>query len=45
MVEIEVKTDSLNQMYYNRYLDNIGPAYCASLDLLEEVIQSIKGVR
>ena len=45
MLEIEVDTNALSQMYYNQHLDNIGPAYCSSLEILENAIKSIKGVR
>ena len=45
MLEIEVETDALSQMYYNNHLDNIGPAYCSSLELLENTMKSYKGVR
>ena len=45
MVEIEVNTGSLSNMYYNGYLDGIGPAYCSPLDVINEAIQSIKGVK
>lgn len=43
MLEIEVDTNSLSQMYYNQHLDNIGLAYCSSLETLENAIKSIKG--
>lgn len=43
MVEIIVTTNSLQEMYYNQHLDNIGPAYCSSLEVLEKEIKSIKG--
>ena len=45
MLEIEVDTNALSQMYYNQHLDNIGPAYCASLETLENAIKFIKGGR
>ncbi len=45
MVQIEVSNSSLSQMHYNQHLDNIGPAYCASIDLLEEAVKSIVGVK
>lgn len=41
---IEVYIDSLSKMYYSQHLDNIGPAYCASLEVLEKAIQSLRGV-
>ncbi|WP_265446661.1 S8 family serine peptidase [Acetivibrio straminisolvens] len=44
IVEIEVPTDSLRQMYFVEKLDNIGPAYCAERDLINSIIQSIKEV-
>ncbi len=44
IIEVEVDTNSLNKMYHVDYLDNIGPAYCSPLDILEESIRSIKGV-
>jgi len=45
MVEIEVNTSSLSDMYYNPYLDGIGPAYCAPIDLINDAIQFIKELR
>lgn len=45
MIEIEVDTDALSKMYYNQHLDNIGPAYCSSIELLESAMKSKKGVR
>ncbi len=45
MVEIEVNTDSLSYMYYNSYLDGIGPAYCSPIDILNKAIQIIKGIK
>ena len=45
MLEIEVDTSGLDKMYYSSKLDNIGPAYCSSLEVLENVIKSIKGVK
>ena len=45
ILEVEVDTNSLNKMYYVDYLDNIGPAYCSPLDILEESIRSIKEVK
>ena len=44
MIEIEVDTSGLSEMYYSQHLDNIGPAYCSSLKLLEKIIKKIKGV-
>jgi len=44
IVEIEVPTDSLRQMYFVEKLDNIGPAYCAERDLINSIIQFIKEV-
>ena len=45
ILEVEVDTNSLNKMYHVDYLDNIGPAYCSLLDILEGSIRSIKGVK
>ena len=45
MVEVVVDSNFLSEMYYNAHLDNIGPAYCASLELLEKAIISISGVQ
>lgn len=43
MVEVTVNTNCLQEMYYNQHLDNIGPAYCSSLEVLEKAIKSVKG--
>lgn len=43
MVEIEVNTSSLSDMYYNEYLDGIRPAYCSPLGVINEAIHSLKG--
>ncbi len=45
ILEVEVDTNSLSNMYYRDFLDNIGPAYCASLDVLGNSICSIKRVK
>ena len=45
MVEVSINTNYLQEMYYNQFLDNIGPAYCSSLEVLEKAIKSIKGVK
>ena len=45
ILEVEVETNSLVHMYYNQHLDNIGPAYCSSLEILENAVKSIKGVK
>jgi len=44
MVEFEVPTDSLKEMYYVEKLDGIGMAYCAEFDFINSVIKSIKEV-
>lgn len=45
MIEVHVDTNSLSQMYFSPKLDNIGPAYCSSLEVLENAIQTIKVVK
>ena len=45
MVEVTINTNYLQEMYYNQHLDNIGPAYCSSLEVLEKAIKSIRGVK
>lgn len=45
MIEIKVDSNSLSEMYYNEYLDDIGPAYCSPLDVLNNAIKSVKEVR
>lgn len=42
---ITINTNYLQEMYYNQHLDNIGPAYCSSLEVLEKAIKSIRGVK
>ncbi len=41
MVEVQVETSCLEEMYYVDMLDNIGPAYCAELDVLEKAVLKI----
>ena len=43
MVEVTINTNYLQEMYYNQHLDNIGPAYCSSLEVFEKAIKSIRG--
>ncbi len=42
MIEIEVPTDSLNQMYQVGKLDGIGPAYSGGIDFLNSIMKGLK---
>lgn len=44
MLEVEVETSCLEEMYYVEKLDNIGPAYCSPLELLSIAIRKITEV-
>ena len=44
LIEIEVDKISLTRMYFHEKLDNIGPAYCAPLELLNKAVHYIKEV-
>ena len=44
VIEIEVDKISLTGMYFHEKLDNIGPAYCAPLELLNKAVHYIKEV-
>lgn len=45
IIEVEVFSEGLDEMYYQRNLDNIGEAYCSSLELLKRIVYSIKVVK
>jgi hypothetical protein len=42
IIEIEVPTDSLDQMYHVEKLDGIGPAYCGGIDFLNSIMKGLK---
>lgn len=42
MIEIEVPTDSLNEMYQVPKLDGIGPAYSGGIDFLNSIMKGLK---
>lgn len=45
IIEIIVPEDSLKLMLYNGFLDAIGPAYCAEIDLLNMVMKGLSLVK
>jgi hypothetical protein len=45
MIEIELPSNSLNQMYYNSNLDGIGPAYSGKIDWLNSFIKGVKTIK
>lgn len=42
ILEVEVYNNALADMFYSPHLDNIGPAYCFSLDVLKNAIKQIR---
>lgn len=44
MVEIEVPTSSLDDMYFVNKLDNIGPAYNAEQDVINNAMKTLKEI-
>ena len=42
MIEIEIPTDSLNQMYQVGKLDGIGPAYSGGINFLNSIMKGLK---
>ena len=45
LVELEVDSQGLDNMFYSENLDNIGSAYCSPIDVLNEYLKSIKEVK
>ncbi len=44
MIELEIYNKNMSKMYYVAKLDDIGPAYCSSLDVINDSIKSIREV-
>ncbi len=42
MIEVDVPTDSLNQMYQVGRLDGIGPAYSGGIDFLNSIMKGLR---
>ena len=45
LVELEIDADGLNKMFYSPNLDNIGPAYCSPIDVLNQFLKSMREVK
>jgi hypothetical protein len=45
MIEIEMPSSTLNQMYYNNHLDGIGPAYSGGINLLNSFMKGIRVIK
>jgi len=42
IIEITVLDDALKFMFYVGFLDNIGPAYAADVDLLNAIVRNVR---
>jgi len=42
ILEMTILNTSLQFMFYVKYLDNIGPAYAADVDLLNKIMKKVK---
>lgn len=44
MVEMQVSTSALDDLYYVKKLDNIGPAYNGEMDFINSIMKGFKEV-
>ena len=43
MIEVEVDTRWLTEMFFSPKHENIGPTYCSPLGIINKTIQSFRG--